>query len=190
MDRIFTTGQAAKICRVAVRTLAKWCDNGHLIAYRLEGAGHRRIPEDQLRRFMRDHGMPLGELAEVQEQRKVLVIGANTQLVIKLDELLKVFRYASVHSVFEAGLLVGSMRPDTIVIDLAIGRSEAGQIAALLQQDPSHELPLVIALANEDERDTDHLLRCGFSDVFVKPFDPALLAERILDAKVGVKTPR
>ncbi len=57
--RVFTTGQVAKICKVAPRTVTKWFDSGLLVGYRLPGGMDRRIPEDSLREFLQRHNMPV-----------------------------------------------------------------------------------------------------------------------------------
>jgi DNA-binding response OmpR family regulator len=72
-----------------------------------------------------------------------------------------------------------SFHPDTIVIDLALGRSEAIQITSNLRKNPAYETTLIIGLASEDEAAPEKLTEYGFSEVFKKPFDVALLGERI-----------
>ena len=76
MKKVFTTGQVAKICKVAPRTVSKWFDSGRLRGYRIPGSQDRRIPRDQLIKFLKEHGMPLGELEE-EGLHKVLIIGAE-----------------------------------------------------------------------------------------------------------------
>jgi excisionase family DNA binding protein len=66
MKKVFTTGQVAKICRVSSRVVGKWFDSGKLRGYRIPGHQDRRIPRDQLIRFLKEHGLPLGELEESQ----------------------------------------------------------------------------------------------------------------------------
>ena len=70
--KVFTTGQVAKICKVAPRTVSKWFDSGRLKGYRIPGSQDRRIPREQLIRFLKEHGMPLGELEE-EEWHKVML---------------------------------------------------------------------------------------------------------------------
>jgi len=72
-----------------------------------------------------------------------------------------------------------SFHPDTIVIDLALGRSEAIQITSNLRKNAAYEQTLIIGLASEDEAAPEKLTEYGFSEVFKKPFDVALLAERV-----------
>src|SRR5436190_897460 len=59
---VLTTGEVAKICNVAPRTVSKWFDSGALNGYRIPGSKDRRIPLNQLIRFMKQHGMPLNGL--------------------------------------------------------------------------------------------------------------------------------
>src|SRR5947199_7093143 len=55
---VLTTGEVAKICNVAPRTVSKWFDSGALHGYRIPGSKDRRIPLTQLIRFMKQHGNP------------------------------------------------------------------------------------------------------------------------------------
>ena len=131
--------------------------------------------------LFRSYGMPLGELEE-EGWHKILVIGAEKLLLDRIQELLPVaeeFRYEVANSGFEAGILAESFHPDSIVIDLALGRSEGLQIARNLRRNPAYEQTLIVALASEDEADPEGLNQYGFNEAFKKPFDVALLAERI-----------
>ena len=181
MKKVFTTGQVAKICKVAPRTVSKWFDSGRLRGYRIPGSQDRRIPREHLIKFLKEHGMPLGELEE-EGLHKVLVIGAERLFIDRVKELLpddEDYKYEVANSGFEAGIQAHSFHPDTIIIDLALGRSEALQIAQNLRRNPHYEATLIIALASEDEAEPEGLKNFGFSEAFKKPFDVALLAERI-----------
>jgi len=181
MKKVFTTGQVAKICKVAPRTVSKWFDSGRLKGYRIPGSQDRRIPREQLIRFLKEHGMPLGELEE-EEWHKVLLIGTEKLFNDRLKELLpedEDYKFQLANSGFEAGMLAGNFQPDTIIIDLGLGRSEAIQIVARLRADDTHTGTLVVGLASEDEAAPEQLSQLGFNDVFKKPFDVALLGEKI-----------
>ena len=79
--KVFTTGQVAKICKVAPRTVSKWFDSGRLKGYRIPGSQDRRIPREYLIKFLKEHGMPLGDL-EDEAMAKVLIV-AQDQLMIE-----------------------------------------------------------------------------------------------------------
>jgi two-component system response regulator RpaA len=181
MKKVFTTGQVAKICKVAPRTVSKWFDSGRLRGYRIPGSQDRRIPREALIRFLKEYGMPLGELEE-EGWHKILIIGAERLFIDRVKELLPEdddFRYELAQSGFEAGTAAQSFHPDTIIVDLAMGRSEALQISQNLRRNPQYEHTLIIGLASEDEANPEGLSAYGFNEVFKKPFDVALLGERI-----------
>jgi excisionase family DNA binding protein len=181
MRKVFTTGQVAKICKVAPRTVSKWFDSGRLVGYRIPGSQDRRIPREQLIRFLKAHQMPLGELEE-EELNKVLIIGTDRILIERLRDLMPTaddFKVEVAQSGFEAGIQAESFHPDAIVLDLAMGRSEGLQIVANLRRNVSYEGCVIVGLAAEDEANPDALTQHGFNEVFKKPFDPALLAERV-----------
>lgn len=54
--RVFTTGQVAKLLKVAPHTVSKWFDSGRLKGYRIPGSQDRRIPREYLVKFCNDHG--------------------------------------------------------------------------------------------------------------------------------------
>src|SRR5262249_41127047 len=106
MKKVFTTGQVAKICKVAPRTVSKWFDSGRLRGYRIPGSQDRRIPREHLIKFLKEHGMPLGELEE-EGLHKILIIGADKLFVDRVKELLPEdddYKYELAHSGFEAGI--------------------------------------------------------------------------------------
>jgi len=161
--------------------VSKWFDSGRLRGYRIPGSQDRRVPREHLIKFLKEHGMPLGELEE-EGLYKILIIGAEKLFVDRVQELLPAdddFKYELAHSGFEAGIQAESFHPDAIIIDLAMGRSEALQIAGNLRRNPAYEQTLIIALASEDEAAPETLVNYGFSESFKKPFDVALLGERI-----------
>jgi excisionase family DNA binding protein len=178
---VFTTGEVARICRVAPRTVAKWIDSGCLKGYRIPGSQDRRIPVENLIRFLKEHGMPLREL-EKEQWHKVLLIGTEALFNHRIRELLpesENYRFEIANSGFEAGTRAGSFHPDVIVIDLALGRRESIEIVSNLREDDAYATTLIIGLANEDEAEPDQLLQYGFNVVFKKPIDIAVVAKRI-----------
>ena len=181
IKKVFTTGQVAKICKVAPRTVSKWFDSGRLKGYRIPGSQDRRIPREQLIRFLKEYGMPLGDLEE-QELHKVLLIGTEKLFTDRIKDLLpeaEDYKYELASSGFQAGSLAHSFNPDSIVIDLSLGRGESIQITTNLRKLEAYATTLIIGLAGEDEAEPEKLKEYGFDDVYKKPFDVALLGERI-----------
>ncbi len=55
---VLTTGEVARICNAASRTVGKWVDGGLFKGYRIPGSRDRRIPIADLARFMKEYGIP------------------------------------------------------------------------------------------------------------------------------------
>ena len=179
MKTIFTTGQVAKICKVAPRTVSKWFDSGRLRGYRIPGSQDRRIPREHLIRFLKEHGMPLGEL-EDEAMGKVLIVGTDPVIRGNLNEMMgsDEFKLETAQSGFEAGIQAESLHPDCVVIDFAMGRSDALMIAGNLRKNPEYAETVLIGLLS-DEDNASGFDRTIFNETFRKPFDVALLAERV-----------
>jgi len=179
MKTIFTTGQVAKICKVAPRTVSKWFDSGRLRGYRIPGSQDRRIPREHLIRFLKEHGMPLGEL-EDEAMGKILLVGAEPVIKSSLNEMItpEDFKIEYAQSGFEAGIQAESLHPDCVVVDFAMGRNDALLIAQNLRRNPEYAETVLIGLLS-DEDNAAGFDRTIFNETFRKPFDLALLAERI-----------
>jgi len=54
---VYTTGEAARLYGVSPRTVAKWCDEGGLVGYRIPGGLDRRYQAEEIRRFGLRHDM-------------------------------------------------------------------------------------------------------------------------------------
>ena len=179
MRTIFTTGQVAKICKVAPRTVSKWFDSGRLRGYRIPGSQDRRIPREHLIRFLKEHGMPLGEL-EDEAVGKLLLVGIDATVRSGLNEMFgpDEFKMELAGSGFEAGILAESLHPDSVVVDFAMGRSEALMISQNLRKNNDFNDTVLIGLLSDDDN-ASGFDRTIFNETFRKPFDIALLAERI-----------
>lgn len=174
---VYTTGDVARICQVAPRTVSKWFDTGRLKGYRIPGSLDRRIPRDSLIEFMRAHGMPLGELSAKASGRVLLIGLADLErLALERDLQIMGIEHQSAASAFESGAAAAAMKPQCVVIDAAIGAREAGAIAKILKKG-SPNIRTIALLS--DDTPTEVWDPAWFDDRFRRPFDAALLAVRI-----------
>lgn len=178
--KVFTTGQVAKICKVAPRTVNKWFDSGRLKGYRIPGSQDRRIPREYLIKFLKEHGMPLGDLEE-EATAKILLVSQNEVLIEDLKRSLpeeKRCRVSVAASGFEAGIQIESFTPDVMVIDFEVGRVEGLQICQNARRNPDFaDMPLIAILPEEREFNIEGL---SFDDSLARPVDVALLVQRLL----------
>jgi len=178
---VFTTGEVARICRVSSRTVAQWFDRGYLKGYRLPYSNDRRVPVENLIRFLKERGMPLRGLEDYLRYRVLLVSVDATFDRLLRESISKIedYRLEYASSVFEFGALVATIRPDVIVLDFSLGRRESIEIVRDLRKDDAYAATLIIGLASEDEAEPEQLLEYGFNVVFKKPLDVAVIAKRI-----------
>ena len=83
---VLTTGEVAKICSVASRTVSKWFDSGQLKGYRIPGSKDRRIPVSSLTKFMKNHGIPMDGL--MSGATRVLIVDDEEEVVQTLQSIL------------------------------------------------------------------------------------------------------
>ncbi len=86
MKTVFTTGEAAKICKVSQQTIIRCFDNGQLKGFRVPGSRFRRIPREMLYKFMKDNGIPTDALES--GKRKVLLVDDDVELVELMTKVL------------------------------------------------------------------------------------------------------
>lgn len=185
--KVFTTGQVAKICKVHIRTVSKWFDSGKLKGYRIPGSPDRRIPRDYLIKFLKEYGMPLGDL-EDESMGKVLIVAQDRVLIENLKREMppeNSFKVAVASSGFDAGIQAESFHPDCIIVDFSIGRTEALQICQNVRRNRDFEWMILIALLPDDGSSMS-FDRSSINETFKKPFDAFLLAER-LRTLIGAK---
>src|SRR5262245_66004916 len=87
MKTVFTTGEAAKVCKVSQQTIIRCFDNGQLKGFRVPGSRFRRIPREALYKFMKDNGIPTEALES--GKRKILLVDDDAELA---ELILKVRR--------------------------------------------------------------------------------------------------
>jgi PleD family two-component response regulator len=180
VGKVFTTGQVAKICKVAPRTVSKWFDSGRLRGYRIPETQDRRIPREYLIRFLKEQGMPLGDL-EDDCMAKVLIVAQDQVLIENLKRempLERSFKVKVVATGSETGIEVESLRPDCVVVDFSIGQAEALQICLSLRRNPAFFEVVIFALL-PNNGSSSFFDRSPVNEMYKKPFDVALLAERI-----------
>lgn len=172
--RVFTTGQVAKICKVAPRTVSKWFDSGRLKGYRIPGSQDRRIPEDKLIAFLKAHGMPYEQLLLMSLQRILLVSQDEILAEILVERFPDsdgvIVKHAN--SGFEAGLICRDFHPQFVVVDFAIGQADARSLCTNLSRpDLAFECQLLVILRGSAKSLRPALEKRGISDIFTAPFD-------------------
>jgi len=185
---VLTTGEVAKICNVAPRTVSKWFDSGALHGYRIPGSKDRRIPLTQLIRFMKQHGMPLNGL--MTGQTRVMIVDEEADIVEVLEKILEdeaKYDVEVARSGFDAGVIAEKFRPHVILLDLHLKGIDAPLVAKHVKSNPDLQLTKVIAMSGTmTEEATKGLTPQGFDGFLRKPFHVRQVIEAIEDATAVV----
>ncbi len=181
MKTVFTTGEAAKICKVSQQTIIRCFDNGQLKGFRVPGSRFRRIPREALYRFMKDNGIPTDALES--GKRKVLLVDDDTELVELMSKVLDEdgrFEVRIAGNGFDAGMMVKEYRPDLIVLDVMLPDINGKEVCQRVREDRSLEDVRILCISGMIEDDKIHELRLAGADDFLhKPFDIEELIDRM-----------
>jgi two-component system, OmpR family, response regulator RpaA len=181
MKTVFTTGEAAKVCKVSQQTIIRCFDNGQLKGFRVPGSRFRRIPREALYKFMKDNGIPTEALES--GKRKVLLVDDDAELVELIHKVLEEdgrFETRIASNGFDAGMMVKEYRPDLIVLDVMLPDINGKEVCHRVRADPTLEDVRILCISGMIEEDKIAELKLSGADDFLhKPFDIEELIERM-----------
>jgi excisionase family DNA binding protein len=185
---VLTTGEVAKICSVAPRTVSKWFDSGALRGYRIPGSKDRRIPLNQLIRFMKQHNMPLNGL--MTGATRVLIVDDEQDIVEVLEKILEneaKYEVEVAKGGFEAGIIAERFRPHVLLLDMHLSDIDGREVAKQVKGNPDLQLTKVIAMSGKmTDEESKGLLASGFDGFLKKPFHVRQVIEAVEDATAVV----
>jgi excisionase family DNA binding protein len=183
MKTVYTTGEAAKICKVSQQTIIRCFDSGQLKGFRVPGSRFRRIPRDQLFAFMKDNGIPTEALES--GKRKVLIVDDDEELVELLKDAFDGdgrFDIRTANNGFDAGMLVKEFRPDLVILDVMLPDINGREVCVRVRSDKTLDEVKIICISGMVESDKVNDLReAGANDFIQKPFSVDRLMERSCD---------
>ncbi len=181
MKTVFTTGEAADICKVSQQTIIRCFDSGRLKGFRVPGSRFRRIPRESLLQFMRENGIPPDTLDSGKQ--KILVVDDDAEIVeLFVDVLTRDGRFdvRTARSGYDAGMLTQEFNPDLIILDYMLPDINGNVVCKTIRQNPNFaetKIIIVSGVVNQDE--INELLRSGADEFVKKPFNIERLIERI-----------
>ena len=181
MKTVFTTGEAAKICKVSQQTIIRCFDSGQLKGFRVPGSRFRRIPRDVLYKFMKDNGIPTDALES--GKRKALVVDDDQDLVDLMTDMLEAdgrFEVRAANNGFDAGMMVKEYRPDIIVLDVMLPDINGKEVCQRVRSDSNLDDVKIICISGMVEADKiDELKEAGANDFLQKPFEMETVIQRV-----------
>jgi excisionase family DNA binding protein len=178
---VLTTGEVAKICNVAPRTVSKWFDSGQLRGYRIPGSKDRRIPMSNLLQFMREHNIPMDGV--YSGQTRVLVADDESDIRDVLSRVLAEqagYEIRTASSAFEAGLECERFRPHVLLLDLHIDEADASLVARTIRDCEDLAITRVVGMSGKlTDGQAMQLRGQGFDGFLKKPFQVRQVIQEI-----------
>ena len=189
-----TTGEIADYCGVNLRTVIRWIDKGHLLAYKLPGRGNNRVRLVDFLSFIDRHGMPLPEGLRAYGNR-VLVVEDDRPMAESIARLLHAGGYDVRIALdgFQAGDALRVFLPALMTLDLRMPGLDGFQVLDYVRQDPELARVKILALSSLPTDQLQQAVAAGADDALAKPFEAAELINRItalLPNRVSPPAPR
>jgi two-component system, OmpR family, response regulator len=179
--QIFTTGEAADICKISQQTIIRCFDSGKLRGFRVPGSKFRRIPREELIRFMRENNIPTDALEG--GKKRILIVDDDEQIVDLFVDVLsrdQRFELKTAATGYDAGLLTEQFRPDLMILDYMLPDVNGNVVCRTVRQNPElagMKIIIVSGVVNQEE--IEDLLRAGADEFVKKPFNLEKLLGRI-----------
>ena len=178
---VYTTGEAAEVCKVSQQTIIRCFDAGRLGGFRVPGSKFRRIPREALIKFMKENQIPLDNLDS--GRKKVLVVDDDAEIVeLFIDVLNRDGRFdvRTANTGYDAGVLTQEFMPDLVILDYMLPDINGNVVCQTIRANPrfSHmKIIIVSGVVNQEE--INELLGSGADDFVKKPFNIEKLIERM-----------
>lgn len=178
---VFTTGEAAAICKVSQQTIIRCFDSGRVKGFRVPGSRFRRIPREELVRFMKENDIPVEALNG--PIKHILVVDDDPEIIeLFVDVLGNDKRYAvkTAMTGYEAGTMTESFKPDLMILDYMLPDINGNVVCKSVRANPdlaTTRILIVSGVVNQSE--IDELLEVGADGFVKKPFDITALLKQI-----------
>ena len=180
--QVFTTGEAAELCKVSQQTIIRCFDSGRLNGFRVPGSKFRRIPRAELIRFMRENDIP-SDLLQSGNIR-VLIVDDDPQIVRMLEEYLSAderFEVRTASTGYDAGMVTHEFRPDVILLDYMLPDVNGSVVCDRIKSNPDLQETRIIIISGVVRQDEiNGLLEAGADEFIPKPFRLNELIERLI----------
>ena len=181
MKDLFTTGEAAEICRISQQTIIRCFDAGRLEGFRVPGSRFRRIPRQSLVKFMKENKIPLDSIES--GKRKVLIVDDDAEIIELIVDVLNRdgrFETKTASSGYEAGMATQRFRPELILLDYMLPDVNGNVVCQTIRKNPEFESIRIIIVSGVVKQDEiAQLLKSGAQDFIRKPFDVVELTGKI-----------
>ena len=179
--KVFTTGEAAQVCKVSQQTIIRCFDSGRLNGFRVPGSRFRRMPREEIMRFMRSNDIPL-EILE-SSLKRILVVDDDKQIASLIEDVFGDdgrFEVRVAHNGYDAGMETERFQPHLILLDYMLPDINGDVVCRRVRERESLADTRVLCISGVIESDEiEGLLDAGADGYMKKPFDLGELMSRV-----------
>jgi excisionase family DNA binding protein len=185
VKRVLSTTEAARLLRVAVKSVQNWIDQGRLRAGRTPG-GHRRIDAQDLVVFLNEQNLSVPKELTLSSPR-VLVVddepGVTDWIAGEIKARHPDWEVVEAHDGFSAGELVEAAKPDVVILDLRMPGLDGHEVCRRIKGKDNPNGTAIIAITAYPSPKTERaILECGARVCLSKPLDSDTLMGEVEEA--------
>ncbi|MFA5059300.1 MAG: response regulator [Candidatus Omnitrophota bacterium] len=173
----YTTYEAGSRLFVSHSTVIDWIESGKLKAVKTLG-GHRRIPREELERFMARHKM----VSEQKKKPAILIVDDDQSIREGLKEILQKegFKTYAASEGFEAGVSAIQYEPGLIILDIKMPGLDGFNACRLIKSNPLlKKIKILILTGYPTKPNIAKILKMGADRCLAKPVQTKILLNEI-----------
>ncbi len=171
--RVFTTGEAAAVCKVSQQTIIRCFDSGRLSGFRVPGSKFRRIPREELIRFMKANNIPLDQLTG-GGRRRILIVDDDPAIIEVYREIFgrdDRYEVRTATNGYDAGLYTEQFKPHLVILDYMLPDIRGDHVCRRIRENPSLSQTRVLCVSGAASEPEFAAIRAAGAVGYVKkPF--------------------
>lgn len=182
-DRLLTSHEVGDLLQVNPSSVKKWVNDGRIVAFRTPG-GHRRIRVADLVDFLNRHAMPIPRRLASASKKRLLIVDDDPLQLSAIERRLRPWRgrveLVLTDNGIDALLMVGSFRPDLIVLDVYMPALDGVAVCRRLKlkAETSH-IGVIVTSAHLTRAIEEKATAAGALVCVPKPIEPRVLVEHL-----------
>ncbi|MCV6609238.1 MAG: response regulator [Amphritea sp.] len=184
MRNYYTTGQAAQLLGVCIRTVQLWVENGQIDSWKTNG-GHRRLSKESVNALLDSDNTSSDTVSEARTAPRILLVEDSKSDARLLRQFVLTAspdaEIAEAADGYEALIALGRQTPDILITDLQMPNMDGFQMLAAIQQQLGDEKPAILITTAYSETELKQLpaIPDFVSAVLYKPLDLNLFAHQL-----------
>lgn len=171
-NKFMKTSEAADYLDVSRSSITNWVRQEVMEAASTPG-GHYLFSQEQLDNFANERGMSIPELVKTEANFRILAIDDDQEFREFVSEALEVYsgyELKEAEDGMQGALLVGTWRPDLVIVDLRMPNMNGVEFCRLLKKDKSTEqVKIIIASAYLSPEVKEEITSLGVDAILEKP---------------------